>query len=736
MIVYCSGLYSGPNPSPGVGVARSIRAAHPKIRIIGVDYSSGSTGLSHPVFDDLWIQRPWEELDLARYGGRIKDLLQDGDCWISGLDLECGWLADTLPSVPGRLSPPTSALEAVRKPAIKTARELSLGTPHSIAMTCSDEEITEFCAHHGWKVWLKGPWYQALPVTSWPKLLQVRRQLEETWPGEPLHLQAHVPGNEESVVFAAHEGELLGSRHMKKLQLTEEGKTWAGRIGETEAEMPGLEEKLAAMLRRLSWTGGGELELVRGEVDQAWLLECNPRFPAWVFGITLAGLNLPGELVSAVSGEIPRPNPATANEFVRIVTEVPLNSIYSLTPPAPRALPDSGGKHPSGMPQLARRLAKGKVRNADEFAVPTQLARALKRLPSRLETPSRLDLPEQFTARAAEARTAAENGSDALCRIELAYSIKTQPTASTLQIARKHRFLAEAISGEEATLALELGYQPQQLILNGPAKHWPTLPKCALAVFADSADELGRLVDHINAGSLRARYVGVRFRPPGSDSRFGSALDQVGDLARLVETTRRLPPEQAVAVHFHQAYSEIGKEHWDRNFEAVLIAAAALGRYSDRTVSMLDLGGGWTPPGFDLVLGELAALRQRARDRLPDLRSIILEPGKALMQPSQALITRVLALRRRENGVDAVVDASIGELPQSWVFPHPVYRRERSDWMQLGRGSDRLLGRLCMEADILREDIALPSSLAVEDTLVIGEAGGYDSSMAYDFGRG
>jgi len=736
MTVYCSGLYSGPNPSPGVGVARSIRAAHPETRIVGVDYSPGSTGLSHPVFDGLWIQRPWEELDLDLYGTRIEERLKDDDCWISGLDLECRWLAEVLPSTPCRLSPQIGALEAVRKPAEETARELGLEIPHSISMVSPDEEIAEFCAHHGWKVWLKGPWYQALPISSWQSLLWARRQLEETWPGEPLHLQTHIPGNEESVVFAAHEGELLGSRHMKKLQLTEEGKTWAGRIGETETELSGLEEKLAALLRRLRWTGGGELELVRQEGRPACLLECNPRFPAWIFGITLAGFNLPGELVAAVSGAAPQPTVATADEFVRIVTEVPLHPVYSLSPQTPRTLPDTSGKHPSGMPQLARRLARAEARVEDGLEVPARLARSLAQSASATDTPTRVDLPDRFAARAGEARRAAENAGDAHCEINLAYSIKTQPSASILQIARAHGFLAEAISEKEAGFALKLGYRPDELILNGPAKHWPALPERAFAAFADSVEEFEQLVGHISAKALRTRYVGVRFRPPGSDSRFGIALDQVDALPRLIEIARRLPPEKAVAVHFHQAYSEIGKERWERALESVLIAAAALGRYSDRPISMLDLGGGWTPPGFDLMLARLPALRQQARDRLPDLGLIVLEPGKALTQPSQMLVTRVLALRRRDDGVDAVVDASIAELPQAGVFPHPVYRREQDGWIQLGRGSDRLLGRLCMKADILRDDIALPPSLATGDKLTIAEAGGYDFSMAYDFGCG
>jgi diaminopimelate decarboxylase len=57
-------------------------------------------------------------------------------------------------------------------------------------------------------------------------------------------------------------------------------------------------------------------------------------------------------------------------------------------------------------------------------------------------------------------------------------------------------------------------------------------------------------------------------------------------------------------------------------------------------------------------------------------------------------------------------------------------------WAGLGGGKARLLGRICMETDVLASDLELPDSLQPGDRLVIGDAGAYDASMAYNFGRG
>jgi carbamoyl-phosphate synthase large subunit len=72
MKIYVSGLYSGGNPQPGVGIIRSLRQAYPDATLVGVEYSNRVSGIHWNDLDDLWIQRPWDELDLESYGKRVK----------------------------------------------------------------------------------------------------------------------------------------------------------------------------------------------------------------------------------------------------------------------------------------------------------------------------------------------------------------------------------------------------------------------------------------------------------------------------------------------------------------------------------------------------------------------------------------------------------------------------------------------------------------------------------------
>src|ERR1041385_5676038 len=55
LTVVISGCNSGPNPSPGLGIARSLRTAFPQARLVGRDVSGASAGLHSAVFDETWV---------------------------------------------------------------------------------------------------------------------------------------------------------------------------------------------------------------------------------------------------------------------------------------------------------------------------------------------------------------------------------------------------------------------------------------------------------------------------------------------------------------------------------------------------------------------------------------------------------------------------------------------------------------------------------------------------------
>jgi diaminopimelate decarboxylase len=756
MKIYISGLYSGTNPQPGVGIARSLRTAYPKAKLIGVEYSNRCSGIHWQDFDEIWLQRPWDELNLDTHAEEIRKVLDSGGLWISSIDLEIMWFAQIFPDGhPNLLTPPINALEQVSKPAIRAHEGLPVRIPTFVTTEISDWDLHAFCREHDWKVWLKGPYYEAARTRSWAEFEEKRHILSSAWATEKLFLQAHVSGYEESVTLSAYRGELIDCVRMRKRDLTELSKTWAGDVSEVEEEFV---EPLREIVRRINWTGGAELEMVRDADDQLWLLEVNPRFPAWIHGATITGRNIPASLVEGATGIAAETSPALAEEFTRVVMEIPVRPEFPLSP-----LPEPLGgvighslKHPSGLIQFASRLHNlsfsdepgsnggGKVSNFTAPSVPPSFITDLGGLDLRaLETPASLFLESTAADYFRKAGELTRDLSSAELKVTNAYSFKTNPDARLVKLALDSGFLAETISLFEVRKALEVGFQPEQIVLNGPAKWWrpEILPEGRFySIFCDSIEELEQVIEKLENGELHTMHLGVRLRTPNVASRFGIPVDTPEVFERLIEAVRRIPKDYKFAVHFHMASSNVGVGHWWHLFESILRWCSSIEALSGRLIEILDVGGGWFPE--DLQRDSSSNFKKAIAlipEFLPHVRQIISEPGKALAQPSMAVAMQILELRNFENAVhEAVVDGSIAELPMYFFYPHRIlYQNTQSgDWKPLNRGRTKLLGRLCMEHDIVASNVELPENAQVGDILVFCDAGAYDRSMSYVFGRG
>lgn len=321
--LYISGVHGGANPSPGVGIARSLRTAFPDAHLVAVDYSPGSSGLGWPDFDEGLVRPPWQAIDLKAHVAFVASLTARGAIWLSGLDLEIRLLAQRLRPRAGLPLPPWTTIQMAAKPPFRLGRLMGVGLPPFFPLAEADDvELGQFCRLHGWPLWVKGTHYDAVPIWSWYEAGPVIAQLAEAWGGkDQLFLQAHAAGQDVTIAFAAWRGELLGTAFLEKLDRTQQGKVWSGQVSRVPPE---LERRLRRLVRLTKWSGGGELECVRDQQGNLWLLECNPRFPAWIYGAAQAGYNLPALLVQAITGRSgAKRTQRNKTSFTRVVVEVP-----------------------------------------------------------------------------------------------------------------------------------------------------------------------------------------------------------------------------------------------------------------------------------------------------------------------------------------------------------------------------------------------------------------------------
>lgn len=742
LTVILTGLHSGINPSPGLGSALSLRHAYPQSRLVGLDYSTRSTGLSHTVFDDQFVLPQWSDVDPAHARQAVYELVSRLDAvLVSGLDLEAELLS-RVGSEKILVSPPEAFELTAKGTAHRAAEVLGLRYPETIV---ADDLAAahRFCTDHGWRAWAKGHRYEAVLVTHPAALVPALSRISNTWGAVPL-LQRHVSGVEESICFVAHRGLLLDACAMEKTSTTPEGKTWSGRIGSISN---GDLERLTEFVAVTSWTGGGELELVRdGRSGIRFLIDLNPRFPAWIHGATLAGHNLPALLVEAATGYIARRTTIpTSSEFVRVVTELPSRypSIRVARTDSARLTLDVKG-HPSGMPTLSKTIygktTRGIARNIHSVDVAMSCLREVQ-VDMVTETPVRVVLDDEklrvFNAFAVlQERLSRTTSTSVRC----AYSIKTSRQNSFLAEALRSGFLAEAISMAEVRRALDAGFTPSEVVLNGPGKWWPAPPSNGLslgAVFADSNADLRRCIRMALDGDVSPKTLGIRISPPGIESRFGIRLQ---DRRQFAETARILGESSATSfsVHMHIAASAIGYVEWERNASHIMELSAALQRTTGMSVAVIDFGGGWPSNGLDEggIEKTVTGAAARAQELFPSLEKIWIEPGKAMTQSAEALLTRVLEVRDSRKGArSAILDASIAELSDSTQVSRAFAAYTEGAWRQLTDGEDSIYGRICMEQDILRQNIQLPSTLSSGDLIAVVNAGAYESSMSYDFGR-
>lgn len=315
--------------------------------------------------------------------------------------------------------------------------------------------------------------------------------------------------------------------------------------------------------------------------------------------------------------------------------------------------------------------------------------------------------------------------------VVLAYSIKTNPMPAVLARVQAAGLAAEAISGAEVAAALAAGFTPDQMVLGGVAKAWPTgtIPPGLMALLDDTID--GFLAGALPAAGHRHHCVRLRFPDVGSRLGFdASTKSQCQILATALRTAQVRGLSVGLATHEHAVPAADAPE-WFAGIRSLLDGIDAVSPGILDVVECFDLGGGYDADCLDGMLrGPLGdAVLGHIRDRLPQCRTVVLEPGKSLVQAYGAVVGTVLA----RTALDEVcVDASMAELP--WPMrqrPVSVWRAGR--WDLLPPGTGRVAGRCTAETDVLATSVDV-TGLASGDRLLFTEAGAYDWSMRSAFG--
>ena len=145
---------------------------------------------------------------------------------------------------------------------------------------------------------VKGKFYDAYTAYNMEQTVLYFEKISAQW-GLPVVLQRYITGTEVNVVALGDgTGRTIGAVPMRKQYITVKGKAWGG-ITLDDSSLIDLTHHIISATK---WRGGMELELIRTADNELFLIEINPRLPAWVYLAVAAGQNLPEALILIALG--------------------------------------------------------------------------------------------------------------------------------------------------------------------------------------------------------------------------------------------------------------------------------------------------------------------------------------------------------------------------------------------------------------------------------------------------
>jgi carbamoyl-phosphate synthase large subunit len=299
MKIAISGLNNTDNPAPGVPVAKSLMDEH---SLIGLSYDPNEPGVYQGLFEKIYLM-PYPSLGYDEFKKRITDIKEKSDIEmaIPNLDAELPLYIKYQKEIEElgikTYLPSLECFEMRDKSKLpEFSKKLGVKHPKTIEVVSLDDLI-KATKELRFPVMVKGNYYKAYKAYNLDEAIEYYYKISNEW-GFPLLVQEVINGNEINFVGIGNGEKLIAGVGMKKLTTTELGKVWSAISIKNEK----LFNASKQFVETIGWRGAFEFEAMSDGKD-IYLIEINPRFPAWVYFSTMLGINLPKILLKLANGE-------------------------------------------------------------------------------------------------------------------------------------------------------------------------------------------------------------------------------------------------------------------------------------------------------------------------------------------------------------------------------------------------------------------------------------------------
>ncbi len=335
-------------------------------------------------------------------------------------------------------------------------------------------------------------------------------------------------------------------------------------------------------------------------------------------------------------------------------------------------------------------------------------------------------------------------------KVQFAWSYKTNYLSAICNVFHQEGSWAEVVSGFEYDKAIQHGVPGEKIIFNGPDKTEKDLAKAMQnnsLIHIDDLDELYTIIelsDKLNVKPKVAIRVNMDTGIQPMWDRFGFNFEngQAWDALNKIMHTNKM---DLVGLHTHIGTFMLSANAYGVAAGKLAELAIGLKQKFNHEIKYIDMGGGFASkntlkgvllpgydvsPTFDDYAEAISTALLNANFQQDHLPLLILETGRALIDEAGSLLGTVIANKRLSQGKrTTIVDVGVNLLFTSFWYEHKVTPAQPfSQYTE----ETTLYGPLCMNIDVLRENINLPL-LNKGDHIVVHHVGAYNMTQWMQF---
>ena len=335
-------------------------------------------------------------------------------------------------------------------------------------------------------------------------------------------------------------------------------------------------------------------------------------------------------------------------------------------------------------------------------------------------------------------------------KVQFAWSYKTNYINAVCNVFHQEGSWAEVVSGFEYNKALKNKVPGSKIIFNGPDKSEADL-RLAIdnnsLIHIDHLDEL-YLIKELAIEMNKRPRVAIRVNMDTGVypiwDRFGFNYEngQAWDAINKIMLNDKM---ELVGLHAHIGTFMLSPNAYGIAASKLSDLALGIKKKYKKNIQYLDLGGGFaskntlkgsylqgvdTSPTFDQYAESISTAILNAGFLENELPLLILESGRSLIDEAGSLLGSVISNKRLSDGRRAtIMDFGVNILFTSFWYDHKVSPAQ--DFSQYTEDAV-LYGPLCMNIDVIRENITLPP-LKRDDQVVVHTVGAYNMTQWMQF---